>query len=123
MASGSSRNANIGGVSFAIMGDSDITLNPLVTREAIPHSAGALIKETLEAGNAEGIKLTVTPSQYVLLRDLTAEIEISLSYETRDRSIFRTTGAVHIVSYTSQDFAAEVQFLTSTGKWDVEPAS
>lgn len=124
MSAGSPRGANIDGVPYVVTGDADISLNPRIVKESIPHSGGNMQKRTIESGHAEAVKLTLTPAEYDILRAQADAIGgIPLSYVMADGSSFKTVGEVNLGPYSSNDSFAEVEFLTSTGVWDIFAAS
>lgn len=124
MASGSLREAKIDGFSFNVTADANIALTARVEKEAVPHSGGNALKETLVSGSIEAVKLTVSPSEYDVLRSLSENPEdIPLSVALRDGSVLRSQGTVKLGPYQSEDFSCEVEFLTSTGLWDVFAAT
>ena len=124
MSAGSPRGAKVDGVPYVVTGDADISLNPRNVKESIPHSGGNMIKRTIESGHAEAVKLTLTPSEYDILRAQADEIgDIPLSYEMADGSSFKTVGEVNLGTYSTADSFAEVELLTSTGIWEVFAAS
>jgi hypothetical protein len=124
MSAGSPRGAKVNGVPYVVTGDADISLNPRITKESIPHSGGNMQKRTIESGHAEAVKFTLTPSEYDVLRaQAEASGDIPLSYEMADGSSFKTVGEVNLGPYSTQDSFAEVEFLTSTGVWDIFAAS
>ncbi|MEE8205562.1 MAG: hypothetical protein V3T82_01345 [Nitrospinaceae bacterium] len=124
MSAGSPRGVTIDGIPFNVTGDANIALNPRITKESIPHSGGNMVKLTTEAGNVEAVKLTVTPAEYDILRGISEqEGDIPMSYVMADGSSFKSPGQVMIGPYQTDDSSCEVQFLTSTGTWEIFAAS
>lgn len=124
MASGSLRGAKIGGVPFFVAADANIALTTRVEKEAVPHSGGNAIKETLVSGSVEAVKLIVTPSEYEVLLSISEDPnDISMSVTLRDGSAYRSQGSAKIGPYQSEDNSCEVEFLTSTGIWEISAAT
>ena len=120
---GSVRGANVDGIPYNVTADANIALNDRIEKESIPHSGGNMQKITIMAANAEAVKFTITPSEYVTLQSQAAGLEdIPLSYTMADGSVARTSGAISIGPFQSEDFSCEVTFLTSTGIWEIFPA-
>lgn len=122
MSAGSVRSVKIDGIPFNVAADANISLNPRVEKESIPHSGGNMVKETTVAANVEAVKLILSPSEYDLLTGLT-DNDIPLSYEMADGSVLRSEGAVNLGSFVTEDSSCEVMFLTSTGNWEIFSAS
>lgn len=124
MASGSVRGAEVDGLPFHVAADANVALTTRVEKEAVPHSGGNAIKETLVSGSVNAIKLIMTPSEYdILLNRSQSPTDIPLSVTFRDGSRFVSQGTVKLGDYMSEDFSCEVEFLTSTGIWDIFSAS
>lgn len=124
MSAGSPRGVTIDGIPFNIAGDANIALNPRVTKESIPHSGGNMIKLTNDAGNVEAVKLIVTPSEFDILKGLSEQDgDIPMSYVMADGSSFKSPGELMLGPYQTDDSSCEVQFLTSTGVWEIFAAS
>ena len=119
MSAGSLRGVNINGVSFNVAADASISLTPRVEKESIPHSGGNMTKETLAAASATGAKLILRPSEFEILRGLAEDRDIPLSYMMADGSSFKTVGDAKLGEYITDDSSCEVEFLTSTGVWDI----
>jgi hypothetical protein len=120
MSAGSPRSATIDGIPYNVTGDADISLTPRIEKESIPHSGGNMTKRTLISGNAESVKLTLTPSEYDVLRAQAEAIgNIPLSYVMADGSSFKTVGEINLGPYQSADSFAECMFMTSTGVWEI----
>ena len=124
MSAGSPRGVTIDGIPFNVAGDANIALNPRITKESIPHSGGNMVKLTNDAGNVEAVKLIATPSEYDILRGLSEqEGDIPMSYVMADGSSFKSPGQLMLGPYQTDDSSCEVQFLTSTGLWEIFAAS
>ena len=120
---GSVRGANVDGIPYNVTADTNIALNDRIEKESIPHSGGNMQKITIMAANAEAVKLTLTPAEYVTLQSQAAGLEdIPLSYTMADGSVARTSGAISLGPLQSEDNSCEVTFLTSTGIWEIFPA-
>jgi len=123
-AAGSIRGANIDGIPYNVAADADISLNNREEIESVPHSGGNMQKVTIVAGNAEAVKLIVTSAEYDTLRQQAAGLEdIPLSYTEADGSVYRTVGRVMVGARQTNESSCEVQFLTSTGNWEIFAAS
>lgn len=124
MSAGSIRGATVDGIPYTPAADASISLNPRLVKESIPHSGGNMQKRTFESGHAESIKFILTPSEYAILRSQSEDIgDIPLSYLMADGSSLKTVGEVNLGPYVSDDSSCEVEFLTSTGVWEVFSAS
>jgi hypothetical protein len=124
MSAGSPRKATVDGIPYNVAADANINLNPRITKESIPHSGGNMQKITTESGHAEAVKLILTPSEYDVLRGQHEELgDKPLSYAMADGSVFRTVGVINIGQYSTDDSSCELEFLTSTGVWDIFAAS
>ena len=124
MASGSLREAKIDGIPYNVAADANVALTTRVEKEAVPHSGGNAVKETLVAGSVEAVKLIVTPSEYALLLNASENPDdIPMSVAFRDGSVFRSQGTIKLGPYQSEDFSCEVEFLTTTGVWENFSAS
>ena len=124
MASGSLREAKIDGIPFNVAADANVALTTRVEKEAVPHSGGNAIKETLVSGSVEAVKLIVTPSEYDVLLNIAGNPDvIPMSVALRDGSVLRSEGTIKLGPYQSEDFSCEVEFLTTTGIWENFSAS
>lgn len=124
MSAGSPRSATVDGIPYNVTGDANISLTPRVVKESIPHSGGNMQKHTLESGMAEAVKFTLTPSEYDVLRGQSEALgDIPMSYVVADGSSFKTVGEINLGSYATEDSSCEVEFLTSTGVWEIFSAS
>ena len=124
MSAGSIRSVSVDGIPYNAAADANIAKNPRTEKESIPHSGGNMTKRTIVAAMAEGIKLILTPSEYEVLEAQSEALgDIPLSYVRADGSSDKTVGEVNLGQYVSDDSSCEVQFLTSTGVWDVFAAS
>lgn len=120
MSAGSLRGVTIDGIPYSAAGDADIALNPRVEKESLPHSSGNMIKRTLVPANAEGVKLSLTPAEYVTLKGQDEEGGvIPLSYDMADGSSMKTQGETNLGPYQTGDSVCEIQLLTSTGEWEI----
>ncbi len=121
---GSVRGASVDGIPYNVTADANIALNDRIEKESIPHSGGNMQKITIMAANAEAVKFTLTPSEYATLRSQGSGLEdIPLSYTMADGTVSRTSGTITLGPYQSEDNSCEVQFLTSTGVWEIFAAS
>jgi len=121
---GSLRSVKIGGIPFNGTADGDTALTDRVETTAIPHTGGNMMQTVVMPGSAEAIKLTLTPSEYTVLKGLRERNEdLSVSYQEADGSINRTVGRINIGPRQSADGSCAVDFLTSTGTWDIAAAS
>ena len=124
MSAGSIRSSKVDGIPYNVAADANISLNPRLVKESIPHSGGNMQKRTFESGHAEAVKFTLTPAEYDILKGQSeATGDISMSYEMADGSSMKTVGEVNLGPYVTDDSSCEVEFLTSTGIWEVFSAS
>lgn len=120
MSAGSLRKVTIDGLPYNVAADANVALNARLEKESIPHSGGNMTKRTLGAAMAEAVKLIVTPSEYDVLESQSVGTgAIPLAYEMADGSTFRTQGQINLGPYQTDDSSCEVQFLTSTGDWQI----
>lgn len=120
MSAGSIKKATVDGIPFNVAADANIALNPRVEKEPIPHSGGNMIKRTLAGAIAEAVKFILTPSEYDVLRGLAdGEGDIPMAYDMADGSSIKSQGQVMLGPYQSDDSSCEVQYLTSTGEWEI----
>ena len=121
---GSLRSVKIGGIPFNGTADGDTALEDRVEITAIPHTGGNMMQIITMPGSGTAIKLTLTPSEYIILRGLRERNEdLSLSYQEADGSTLRSVVRVQIGARQSADGSCAVDFLTSTGVWDIDAAS
>ena len=120
MSAGSIRKATVDGIPFNVAADANIALNARKEKESIPHSGGNMTKIVLGAAMAEAVKFIVTPSEYDVLRSIAnGEGDIPMSYDLADGSSMKTQGQINLGPYQSDDSSCEVQYLTSTGEWEI----
>lgn len=117
--SGSPRGVSVDGIPYNVAGDANIAQNPREETESQPHSGGNMQKVTLMPANAEGIKLILDVSEYNVLVGQTQGLDpITLTYTTRDGSVFTTTGRVTLGAYQSEDKSCEITMTSVLGKWE-----
>jgi hypothetical protein len=123
---GSPRKFTFDGVPFVIAGDADIAQNDRVEIEEVPHSGGNMPKVTTVGGSAEGVKLILAPSEYVVLKALKdaalltfngGVTGVPMSYEEADGTVNRTTGTISLGPRQTAEGSCEVKMMTSTGVW------
>ena len=120
MSAGSPRKATVDGIPYNVAADANISLNPRIVKESIPHSGGNMQKIMTEPGHAEAVKLILTPSEYDVLRGQHEELgDKPLSYTMADGSVLRTVGVINLGQYSTEESSCEVEFLTSTGEWEI----
>ena len=124
MSAGSVRGVKIDGIPFNVAADANISLNPRIEKESIPHSSGNMTKRTFAAAMAESVKLILTPAEYANLVSLNdGQGNIPMSYEMADGSSIKSEGEVMLSTYQTDDSSCEATFLTSTGNWEIFSAS
>ena len=124
MSAGSIRGSAVDGIPYNVAADANIGLNPRIEKEPIPHTGGNMIKRTLVGAMAEAIKYILTPSEFDVLKVQSEALgDIPMSYIMADGSSLKTIGEVNLGAYQTDDSSCEVQFLTSTGVWEIFSAS
>lgn len=124
MSAGSIRNVNVDGIPYNAAADANFAFNPRIEKEPIPHSGGNMIKRTIVGAMAEAVKLTLTPSEYNILRSQSdAQGIIPMSAVMADGSSLKSQGEINLGQYMTDDSSCEIQMLTSTGIWEIFSAS
>ncbi len=117
---GSIRKVLIDGFSFNAAADANFAKTPQIEKEAIRHSGGNATKVTLASGNVESMKLICTPVEYSILEGKAEDNSgFSMSYEMADGSVWRTSGAIVLGNFESEEHSVEITMIPSTGKWDL----
>ena len=118
--SGSIRKVLIDGLSFNAAADGNFAKTPQIEKDAVRHSGGNMIKNTLASGNVESVKLICTPAEFDTLEGKAAEQgEFAMSYEMADGSVFRTSGEIMLGNYESEEHSVEITMIPSSGSWDL----
>ncbi len=124
MSAGSLLGFSFDGIPYRIAADSSCTKKPTIEKEGIRTSGATMVKRTLISGDYEGIKLTITPSEYDTLE---AQVE-ALGYSAcsltwGDGSVFSSPAELNLGDYSSEDSSCEVMAIPQSGKWEVFAAS
>ena len=107
--SGSVRGFSHDGIPYRVAADANINLNDVNSTENLATSGENLHKITKEPGDAEAIKLTLSPSEYAILSASNAELDAkTISYTMADGSEFKAQGRLTLGQYASEDASCEV---------------
>jgi hypothetical protein len=118
--SGSIRKVLINGLSFNAAADGNFAKTPKISKEAVPHSGGNMVKYTKASGNVEGVKLICTPTEFDTLEGFADDLEsFSMSYEMADGSVYRTTGKIGLDNYESEEHSVEITMIPDSGTWEL----
>lgn len=118
--SGSIRKVVIDGLPLNAAADGNFGKTPKLTKEAVRHSGGNMIKITLASGNVEGAKLICTPSEYATLESKADErTSYSMSYEMADGSVWRGVGQIALDNYESEEHSVEITMIPDSGTWEL----
>ncbi len=121
--SGTPRNIVIDGLSYAVPGDANITLNlsPFET-EGIPSSGKTMMKMTVRSPNAEGIPILANPIEQETLRNTAQRLDnYPLSIELADGSQWKTTGKINFDTHETEENRASIMMIPdrSLGAWEL----
>lgn len=118
--SGSIRKANIGGIPYNVAADANAAKTPEVTKEAVRHSGGNMIKIMLASGNVESLTLIVTDLEYENLRSQAELLEsFPMSYTKADGSSWVSQGHINLDNYESEENRVDVTMIPELGTWDL----
>ena len=120
MPSGSIRKSMLAGISFNVAADANPAKTPEITKEAVPHSGGNMIKIVKAHGNVESLTVIVKDSEYATLKELSERLEsITMSYEKADGSSWTSQGHINLDNYESEENRCDVTMIPESGTWEL----
>lgn len=119
-ASGSILSVELNSISFNAAADTDLTLNQPTEKEYIPTSGPSMLKITKKIASIDSVTLITGGIDQLLLEDLQdSKDPISMSYTDAHGDTYSATGAINIVSKTTQENRVEITMMPALGgRWE-----
>jgi len=116
--SGTLRKMVIGGVTYDVAADTNITFNRSeFEKEGIPTSGKTMIKMTRRVPTMESVTLITTTAEVEALKSVSDSIaDTTISAEFADGSIYKTTGQINFENYESEEGKSTLMIIPAKTK-------
>jgi hypothetical protein len=116
--SGTLRKVVINGVTYDVMGDTNITFNKSSFEiEGMPTSGRTMFKMTRRVPTMDSVGLATNPAEAEELQSVSESLaDATISVELADGSIYRTTGKINYESFESESNKSNIQIIPAKTK-------